>query len=398
VNQVLYAESGSEISEEECKALCETYDASAYNWMDDTHPNGNIGCRCYASDALTFYPTGESWNFCTKDYDYICVEGFSPNWSTENQNARGSGVNQVLYAESGSEISEEECKALCETYDASAYNWMDDTHPNGNKACRCYASDALTFTPTGTDWQFCRQRSVCLLKEGSDCVTLLASATCYNELASLGIDMQGTIASSGICPCSCAEVPQDLNGDGDPQDLNGDGIVDIPCSSTAQCEQIMAMSAELEAIFGDIGIRCYNGNCVPGGDAKVKGEACWANEQCWQNGITCVPGGFSGLMECDSPGGWGAFCLQDQDCESDVCDSAKCAESLGLTNGSICFFTICLSETRVGKAVFSMVDAYPKTSGVTSLFALFGIVNLMYMAYSKCFKANDYAEIEDPEV
>ena len=83
---------------------------------------------------------------------YTCVDGYSPNWGTEYYAARGGSVGQVLYEEPGTQISEWSCRALCETYDAAAYNWKDDTPNDG---CRCYAANALTFTPEGSSWQFC---------------------------------------------------------------------------------------------------------------------------------------------------------------------------------------------------------------------------------------------------
>jgi len=464
VNQILYAESGSEISEEECKALCETYDASAYNWMDDTHPNGNIGCRCYASDALTFYPTGESWNFCTKDYDYICVEGFSPNWSTENQNARGSGVNQIVYAESGREISEEDCKALCETYNANAYNWMDDTHPNGNIACRCYASDALTFTPTGTDWQFCRQRSVCLLKEGSDCVTLLASATCYHGLASLGIDMQGTIASSGRCPCSCAGNNPDIDL---TSDSNKDGIIDIACDSKDDCTEILTTdyNGDWVADFGFLASsinsrsescssecwKCSKNLCIPK-DTSLDGMDCAVNEQCIEEGITCLPlaeqsGDRRSLLsgdrrdlsefleaffECGEPRSTNGFCLDSSDCNSnndcilgvcstigddlddiwddtkdlaeDVWDETKdVAEDTWDEVSSWFKWSTSNHEAEEEVAAGSMAQSVSQISSTNSstilhIFSFIGLLSSLYFLYDKCFKGKKYEIIHEPEV
>jgi len=119
-------------------------------------------------------------------------------------------------------------------------------------------------------------------------------------------------------------------------DDNNDGLPDISCSSDNDCDDFLdnPAASELKAIFDNAGgARCKSSYCIPE-DAKVQGETCWSNDQCFEPGMTCIPFSQGVDMRCDDPRDHNAFCLQDADCDTDYgCKGGFC--SMG-HNGDWC--------------------------------------------------------------
>jgi len=185
-------------------------------------------------------------------------------------------------------------------------------------------------------------------------------------------------------------------------DYNGDGIPDMPCSSKAECDTIVASIDQLAEAFEGVTMRCYQSLCVPGGDAKVEGESCIKNKQCWQPGITCLPIGdtFGNAMECGEPRGQYGFCFDDKDCSGSLeCANYQCSQP-GLLGDSLCVGGWCLTETSVGEKAtnaFSSLSALSWAS-MMNIFALVGFFSIVYTVGKNCFLVNEYVHITESEV
>jgi len=185
-------------------------------------------------------------------------------------------------------------------------------------------------------------------------------------------------------------------------DYNGDGIPDMPCSSKAECDTTVASIDQLAEAWEGVTMRCYQNLCVPGGDAKVKGESCIKNKQCWQPGITCLPIGdtFGNAMECGEPRGQYGFCFDDKDCSGSLeCGNYQCSQP-GLLGDSLCVGGWCLTETSVGKKAtnaFSSLSALSWASAMY-IFALVGFFSIVHTVGKNCFLVNEYVHITESEV
>jgi len=240
--------------------------------------------------------------------------------------------------------------------------------------------------------------------------------------------MQGTLASSGMCPCSCAGNNPDIDI---TLDSNKDGIPDIACDSKDDCTEILTTdyNGDWVADFGFLASsinsgsescssecwKCSKNLCIPK-DASLDGMDCAGNEQCIEEGITCLPLAeqsgdrrslFSGdrrdlsevleaFFECGEPRGTNGFCLDSSDCNSNNdCILGFCASWFKWSTSN--------HEAEEEVAAGSMAQSVSQISSTNSstilhIFSFIGLLSSLYFLYDKCFKGKKYEIIHEPEV